>query len=114
MQSPKTSTLSLQSTSKDDVVIAFGCALHVLAASMRIFLASSASLVPTKHRNNQSESEKMRPDTINIQRTTGAKTTPLSLVSMKAEDVCPWPLWYLKRRVRPQTGGAMPRESDVV
>jgi len=63
--------------------------------------SSSASVNDAKQNKNQSpESEEMRSDTTNVQRTTGAKTKLLSLVSMIADDVCPWPPWYLSRRVK--------------
>ena len=65
-----------------------------------VSFSPSASADDAKQNKNQSESERIRPDTTNVQRTTGAKTTPLSLVSMIVDGVCPLPLWYLSRRVK--------------
>ena len=58
-------------------------------------------------KQNQSESQKIRPDATNIEWTTGTKTAPLPLVSMIADDVYPWLLWCLSRRVRLQSVRAM-------
>ena len=92
----KTSTPSPQKNRTDDLTVFFGWPSMFWWVSF----SPSASVDDAKQNKNQSESEKIRPDTTNVQRTTGAKTTPLSLVSMIVDDVCPWPLWYLSRRVK--------------
>ena len=92
----KTSTPSLQKNRKDDLIV-FCCWPSMF---WWVSFSPSASVDDAKQNKNQSESEKIRPDTTNVQRTTGAKTAPLSLVSMIVDDVCPWPLWYLSRRVK--------------
>ena len=80
----KTSTPSPQKNRTDDLIVFL--AGHPCFGG---YLSHRRRPSTMQNKTNQSESEKIRPDAANVQRTTGAKTKPLSLLSVIADDACP-------------------------